>query len=651
MGRNGGDSVVEDASETQLRLFGIPQRGSADADRLPAKGFVLIAALILAPHHVLTRQAAASLLWERGDDKRVFGNLRQLILRLQKLCGEDARFVDSDGQYLRAGGLARRSDLWRFLKGSDAEEVAERVQALLMVGGELLQGFDSGHDQFHLWLLAERRRLKDLFFHTYVHALEELTRFGRARIKDIAKLTEVALRLDPSREETHRAAIAAYARLGVLEECDRLFEGLQLHLNMEKRAPDQETVALLRRVQSASLQLGDTNLPSDVVTQPMQRCKQRVAFLRPARFDGGPASVVVNAFVEDVANSLVRYRTFSVLATHSTFLAGAGVRDERFTALRADYCVATRVLDNSRLSVSLIAEGLGEIVWSLEVELREDQIHAAFRLLSKQVASALAREIERLQIEPGRHLDDHAYRALLEGQQLLNGKCDLPLVRRARSMFRKAIGLDHGLAVARARIAQTLHLEWLMLGGSDPHLLHRAKAEAEAATDLDPALAMGHWMSAVVALYQRDFDRSAQTFFEAEALAPHSADLLLQHADALAHFGDRETAWLKFQRAIDLNPLAPDIYWWAGASIAFDRQDYSGAVELCGHMKDDEPALRVLTASHALNGNLESARLCAWRLQENYPGMSAREITALSPDRDPAANENFYEALRLAGIK
>ncbi len=643
--------MFEGASEIQLRLFGIPQRGDAHDERLPAKGFILVAALVLAPHQVLTRHAAASLLWENGGDKRVFGNLRQLLLRLQKLRGDDGRFIDSDGHYLRAGALAKRSDLWRFLEGLNAEAVTERVQALLSVSGELLQGLDTGHDHFHLWLLSERRRMKDLFFHTYVHALEELTRFGRARITDIAKLTEVALRLDPSREETHRAAIAAYARIGALEECDRLFEGLQIHLRMERRAPDQETVALLRRVQTTSLQIGDSKVARDLVSEPLQRSKQRVAFLRPVRVDGNPASAVFNAFVEDVANSLVRYRTFSVLATHSTFAIGAGDRDERFTALRADFCVAARVLDNTRLSVSLIAEGVGEIVWSLEVELRQDQLHAAFRLLSKQVATALAREIERLQIEPGRHLDDQAYRALLEGQQLLSGKCDLPLVRRARSMFRKAIGLDCCLAVARARIAQTLHLEWLMLGGNDPHLLHRAKAEAEAATDSDPALAAGHWMTAVVALYQRDFDRSAQTFFEAEALAPHSADLLLQHADALAHFGDRETAWLKFQHAIDLNPLAPDIYWWAGASIAFDRQDYSGAVELCGHMKDDEPALRVLTASHALNGNLESARLCAWRLQENYPGMSAREIAALSPDRDPAANENFYEALRLAGIR
>lgn len=647
--------MVECRSQAQLKLFGVPHCATSTGGRVPAKGFLLIAALLLSPDQVMTRHAAASLLWDKGAEKRVLGNLRQLLLRLQKICSDDDGLVDTDGPYLTPGALARSSDLWTFLVGSHAETLEKRALAIKSVSGELLHGLETGHDQLHLWLLAERRRLKDLFFHSYVGTLDDLTRLGRARISDISKLTEAALRADPACEETHRAAISAFARIGAVEECERLLERLQFHLSLERRAPDPATLALLRRVQSISVSSGER---SDTVAGVSGsgsgsgvNGKQRVAFMRPLLTDGRPASPIIGSFVEDVANSLVRFRSFCVLATHSSFAVVASAEDEGFNRLRADYCVVTRVLDDDRISMSLIAQAIGEIVWSIEVELGQHKLHAVFRLLSKQVATALAREIERLQIEAGPLRDGNAYRFLLEGQSLMAGKCDLPLLRRARSMFRKAIGLDAGLAVGRARIAQTLQLEWLMLGGNDPHLLHRARAEAEAAIEIDPSLAAGHWMSAVVALYQRDFDRSAQTFFEAEALAPHSADLLLQHADALAHFGDCEAAWEKFNHAIDLNPIAPDIYWWAGASIAFDRRDYAGAVTLCAHMKNDEPALRVLTASHALNGNLESARHCAWRLQEQYPGMAAREIAALSPDRDPAANENFYEALRLAGIK
>jgi Tfp pilus assembly protein PilF len=276
---------------------------------------------------------------------------------------------------------------------------------------------------------------------------------------------------------------------------------------------------------------------------------------------------------------------------------------------------------------------------------------AAFRMLSRQVAAGLAENLEQRQLASSRKDDPSAYFHLLSGQQLLRGKCDLPILRRARSEFRKAMELDHGMAVARGRIAQTLQLEWLMLGGTDPHLLYRAKAEAEASVAIDPASGIGHWMGAVIALHQRDFDASAEQFLEAEALAPNSADLLLQHADALAHFGQNDPAWERFKRALDLNPFAPYIYWWAGASIALKREDYTTALELCSRMENDEPALRVLTVSHALNGDLVTARQYGRRLKENHPGMTARQISLLSPDRNPEVNEKLLHAYQLAGIK
>ncbi|MFK0205188.1 BTAD domain-containing putative transcriptional regulator [Agrobacterium sp. NPDC090283] len=645
-----GTKVAGNAELIPIRLFGTPRCDAVREAFFPSKGFALTAALILAPNQSLSRQHAASLLWENVEQKRALGNLRQLILRLQKLPNEDEAILLTEGNDLKAGTLAQRTDLAIFLAGARAEDPMRRLNALLEFGGELLEGLEAGQDHLYLWLLSERRRLRDLFFSSYTQLLEELTRFGRASSNDIARLAECACKIEPEREETYRAAMAAYARIGNISACEGMHQLLMEQLRQEGRSPEAETVALRRRIQSLAATITAPAEPEEG-NRRKTMAKPRVAFVRPARVDGQPVSPVMHAFVEDVANSLVRYRTFTVLSPHSTFVLAHERADDSYAMLRADYRIISTVFDETRMSVALIEDASGEIVWSLEAVLTERHIHAAFRLLSKQVAAGLAREIERLQVEPDRNHSGEAYRQLLEGQQLLRGKCDLPLLRRARSMFRKAVDLDHSMAVARARVAQSLQLEWLMLGGNDPHLLHRAKAEADSSVEIDPALGVGHWMCAVVALYQRDFDISAEKFFEAEALAPNSADLLLQHADALAHFGDAETAWEKFQQAIDLNPLAPDIYWWAGASIAFKREDYGAAVELCGRMENDEPALRVLTASHALHGDLAAARESGNRLQENYPGMTAREISSLSPDRDPIANEKFYHALRLAGIK
>lgn len=525
-----GTKVAGNAELIPIRLFGTPRCDAVREAFFPSKGFALIAALILAPNQSLSRQHAASLLWENVEQKRALGNLRQLILRLQKLPNEDESILLTEGNDLKAGKLAQRTDLAIFLVGARAEDPMRRLQALLEFSGDLLDGLDAGQDHLYLWLLSERRRLKDLFFSSYTQLLEELTRFGRASSNDIARLAECACKIEPEREETYRAAMAAYARIGNISACEGMFALLQEQLRQEARSPEAETVALRRRIQSLASTI-TTPAEPDEASRRKTTTKPRVAFGLPARVDGLPASPVMHAFIEDVANSLVRYRTFTVLSPHSTFALSRDRADDGYAMLRADYRIMSSVFDDTGMSVALIEEATGEIVWSLEVVLTERHIHTAFRLLSKQVAAALAREIERLQVEPDRNHSGEAYRQLLEGQQLLRGKCDLPLLRRARSMFRRAVDLDHGMAVARARVAQSLQLEWLMLGGNDPHLLHRAKAEADASVEIDPALGVGHWMCAVVALYQRDFDISAEKFFEAEALAPNSMPM---HSPTLA---------------------------------------------------------------------------------------------------------------------
>ena len=212
------------------------------------------------------------------------------------------------------------------------------------------------------------------------------------------------------------------------------------------------------------------------------------------------------------------------------------------------------------MTLRLTREPVGEIIWSADYAVTPERLNLSFRLISFQIAASLAHAIERDTIDAARvNHEPSAYRLYLEGQLRLK-HCDLPELRQARSAFRRAADIDRNFALPRAYIAQTLQLEWLILGGTDPGLLLAAKGEAEAATAIDPGSGIGHWMVAAVALYQRDFDFSAAKFLEAEALAPNSADFLLGHADALAHLGEAEAGWTRFQRAIDLNPLAPDLY-------------------------------------------------------------------------------------------
>ncbi|WP_246091578.1 BTAD domain-containing putative transcriptional regulator [Aliirhizobium smilacinae] len=611
---------------------------------MPTKAYVLFAALLLAPGQTLSRPAAASLLWEGVEHKRALGNLRQLLSRLQSFT-DGSSFVMSSGGHLMAGPKILKSDLATFLQSVDTEVSNARLEAMMSVHGELLDGHETGDEQFYLWLLSARKRVKDLFFSALGPVFDDLTRLGHKKTPAIGALAERALSLDEDREQTYRDIMAAYARIGDHASFQQTFDRLRAVLESDGLSPDKTTVALHRRLTSYDI----AELDKDVALHETRPSQPRIAFMLPTDTEMRPAGPLIRSLVEDVAYGLTRYRTFKVLSPHSSFAAERDNLESFSDKLRFDYFVTTLVFEDRHASIALVKSHSREIIWSLDLSLGETDLRTAFRILSRQVSTALANALEKHQLDVTAG-SPTAYLHLLTGQNYLRGECHLPALRRARAEFRKATELEPSMAVARARTAQTLQLEWLILGGDDPNLLHRAHAEAEAAMQIDPASGIGHWVSAMVALYRRDFDLSAERFLEAEALTPHSADLLLQHADALAHFGQTDEAWERFQQAIDINPLAPDLYWWAGASIAYKRDDYQTAIDLCDQMKQDEPALRVLTVSHALIGNIDTASAYANRLKEIHPGMTARQLSLLSPDRDPQVTEKLHYAYRLAGM-
>src|SRR3569833_1544628 len=174
--------------------------------------------------------------------------------------------------------------------------------------------------------------------------------------------------------------------------------------------------------------------------------------------------------------------------------------------------------------------------------------------------------------------------------------------------FQLATQEQAGYAAAHARLSQTLYLEWLLLGGSDPQILVAARNEAVLAIAYDGGGPEGHWIRGAVSLYQRDYEASDHYFATAETLGPHSADLLVHYADALSHLGRPREAWERFERALQLNPMPPDHYWWAGASIAFVEERYDAVIDLCAKMDSDEPAIRLLAATHGLLGNTRIAQ-------------------------------------------
>ncbi|PRH88925.1 SARP family transcriptional regulator [Labrys okinawensis] len=646
-----------------LHLVGVPHVAKPMKGVFPAKGYVLAAMLLLCGGRRMSRQTIAALLWDDAPEEKALTNLRQLLARINRFWPLDQPLIEAEGSNLMVGPGGRYSDLAQIMTRRKSQVLAERVAAVRLVRGDLLDTLDTGGPELSQWFRSERERFRRQVLGLAGEVLMEMTQFARAKKSDIDEIGERMLALEPEREESFRALIEAYGRIGDIEEAGRVFDDLKKMLREEFGIePRPETAATMRRILANAprprLQVVSETEVSAVRDQaarpPALRNLAglpRVSLFPPQPRPGETLHPLYRMLIEDVANSLSRHATFAVTAPHSSFdVADSGDR-ERLAALRSGYLVTGFLVPGSqKMALRLTRNPGDEIIWATEYQVELENLAVAFRMISHRIAATLASEIERDQLERLRaDPKPLAYRHYLEGH-LLFKNCDLPRLRRARVEFQKAAAIDKDFAGARGAVSNALQLEWLMLGANDPSLLMQARHEAEAAISIDAGNSVGHWMSAVIALHQRDYEKAAEQFLEAETLNPNSADLLESHGDTLAHLGDPDAGWERFQRAVELNPFPPDRYWWGGATIAYFREDFEGAIDMCGKMESDQSVLRILAICHGNLGNKEAAKNYGARLKDMYPGITAADVVKLTPDKKGNMKEIIVRGLRVAGI-
>lgn len=637
-----------------VRLFGYPEIDPPAKSRVfPALGYCLLALLALTPKRSLTRAQAAAQLWDSGDSSANLANMRQLLLRMQRAMPTlDAVLTISDK--LLSLNDTDQLDVCRLLD-MDATRSPENIREFMQLyRADLLEGLQVSSPELERTLAVSISYLNDYYFSVISRALTNLTRYGSSDASLLHEIERHSLALDPLRETTYRALIAAYAAVGLPGEAKRIYGLLVSTLKLEQAyGPTPDIQAFFKRTTTRII---DDLEVSETPARRVDARLPRIALLAP-QWNASQTSGdnFLRALIEDVANELARYKSFVTLAAHSSFQArhdGGIIREN--DALRADYSVASQLRTfghGELLTVRLVNNASGSIVWSGEFDLKRDLIIASSRLLVARVAAELCGAVNQdVLSELERTRNPSSYLHFLKAQETLN-TCDLRSVRRARRGYTDAIRDDNRFAEAYSGLASTLYLEWILLGGNDPTLLSQARDIAELAIRKDPRSSSGYWRKGMVALYQHEFDLSDDCFATARDLHPNSADILLDHSDAMGFVGDANEAWSVFQTAIDLNPTPPDHYWWAGASIAFSKADYQTALDLCGRLKNEEPALRLIAAIHGQLGNTEEARDYGRRVMETYPGQAADEMTRLQPHRSRADLQTFIDGLKLAGIK
>ena len=218
---------------------------SADGgDLTPPRGKLraLVALLALAPAAGWSREQLTDLLWGGRNEEQARGSLRQALAELRRTLGVSALLTDRE---IAAFDPAVVSiDAVEFAR---LAAVGELDKAAALYRGELLEGVSLPDLGFADWLLVERTRLHDL-------AVGVLTRLLETQSSDVAICTaQRLLRLDPTREETHRALMQLYAAKGDRSQALRQYQIcrdiLQRNLDIE---PEQETEQLYEEIHAST---------------------------------------------------------------------------------------------------------------------------------------------------------------------------------------------------------------------------------------------------------------------------------------------------------------------------------------------------------------------------------------------------------------
>jgi TolB-like protein/Tfp pilus assembly protein PilF len=232
--------------------------------------------------------------------------------------------------------------------------------------------------------------------------------------------------------------------------------------------------------------------------------------------------------------------------------------------------------DTVRITAQLIDAKADKHLWAKTFERQSGDVLA----LQAELASAIAREVnvrltssEQSRLTAARSVNPAAHDAYLKGRYFFNRPSDENL-QKAIAQYEEAVKLSPDFALAFSGMSDA----YLWAGYNEGFLTAtaarpKAKSAAEKAVALDDRSAEAHTSLAVFKLfYEFDWDGCEREFRQAMALNPNYSFAHDQFVLALAFQGRFEEAIAESARAMELDPLSPQILVDATIPLLFQRR-------------------------------------------------------------------------------
>lgn len=646
-----------------LQTFGQLQLLDADGKvtAFPEKGLLTLAYLLTTPERSAPRKNVAQFLWGEVERDVALVNLRSTILRIKSRQEElGAQFLSFTSGSVSLEQGAIESDLFELQKHDHEDPVHFLGRLVALFNRPFLASIACQSREFDAWLLQRKIHhgaiLKWLLRETYQSV---------SNPKEEEILKNAALLLFHSEPEN---ADTLKFLLQIFNAADEV-EYFQTYLEKRRQSLSRGLSALAERPANfaqpkqprierpgPAVVAGDTDRTSQL-DRSAASAAPRVALLPPTneQLDTRFASTA-SSLIEDITIGFCALNSVEIIAPHTAIRIKKTSEDKLDVFSRHDitYALDTRLSggdrDNISLFVQLVHVPNSEIIWAERYDLGHFGLLERRRDILRQITLSVAGRIESYQItRPYFDRSAAAYHRYLVGRHHLN-RLTLPNLRRSRKELKGALQEDENFAPALSSIARTYSKEWLLTARGDIDLLQTAAEYATRAIEVRRDFADGYRELGVTQLLLGALEESAQTLEVAETFSPNYADIIADHADTLNHLSQPGLALKKLERAMELNPLAPDSYLWTAAGASYSLGNYNDALSYIDSMVDGDLADRLSAASWAMLGDEKRSRFFVQRALEANPQFDVDKWLAVVPFKERWQVDIYREGLKKAGF-
>jgi TolB-like protein/Tfp pilus assembly protein PilF len=231
-----------------------------------------------------------------------------------------------------------------------------------------------------------------------------------------------------------------------------------------------------------------------------------------------------------------------------------------------------RLGNRVRVNAQLISTRTGSHVWAETYDRDLTDVFAIQSDIAQRIATALKAKLApeekaRLDARPTTNSEAYVLYLTALGRHTAVNRSTEDYIE-AEKLYRQAIALDPGFALAFAQ-ASILNSEFPV---ADPARKARARAQAEEALRLSPALSEAH-MALGLCLYwgEKNYDAALNEFEVAAASSPNNAEIYGSVAGIYRRQGRWRESIASFERALSLDPRNRMIAFFAGNNHLFVR--------------------------------------------------------------------------------